>query len=73
MLRLMADGAGNRAIGDTFGLSEHRVKQQISTIFDKWGANHRAHVVAIALRQGVDVNGYLHNPLGLLVAHRLPA
>lgn len=36
MLRLMADGAGNRAIGDTFGLSEHRVKQQISTIFDKW-------------------------------------
>lgn len=53
ILRLIADGEGNRAIGDTVGLSEHRVKQHISAIFDKLGANDRAHAVAIAIRQGL--------------------
>jgi DNA-binding NarL/FixJ family response regulator len=53
ILRLIADGAGNRQIGDALGLSEHRVKQHISAILDKLGANDRAHAVAIAIRQGL--------------------
>jgi len=53
IMRLIADGAGNREIGETLGLSEHRIKQHISTILDKLGANDRAHAVAIALRQGL--------------------
>jgi len=53
ILRLIADGAGNRQIGDALGLSEHRVKQHISAILDKLGANDRAHAAAIAIRQGL--------------------
>jgi DNA-binding NarL/FixJ family response regulator len=53
IMRLIAEGAGNREIGEALGLSEHRVKQHISTILDKLGANDRAHAVAIAIRQGL--------------------
>ena len=53
IMRLIADGAGNREIGEALGLSEHRVKQHISAILEKLGANDRAHAVAIAIRQGL--------------------
>ena len=53
ILRFIADGAGNRGIGNALGLSEHRVKQHISTILDKLGAHDRAHAVAVAIRQGL--------------------
>ena len=53
IMRLVAEGAGNRSIGGALGLSEVRIKQQISTILGKLGAHDRAHAVAIAIRQGL--------------------
>lgn len=53
IVRLMADGVSNREIGTRLGLSEPRIKQHINDIFDKLGANDRAHAVAIAIRSGL--------------------
>lgn len=53
VLRLIAQGLGNREIGAALKLSEHRVKQHISALFERLGANDRAHAVALAMRLGV--------------------
>ncbi|MFL5806517.1 MAG: response regulator [Roseiflexaceae bacterium] len=53
ILRLVAQGASNRAIGSALGLSEVRIKQQLSTILDKLGAQDRAHAVALSIRRGL--------------------
>jgi two-component system, NarL family, response regulator len=53
IMRSIANGLGNREIGDQLGLSEQRVKQQISAILERFGANDRAHAVAIAMGQGL--------------------
>ena len=53
VLREIAQGASNAAIGRRFNLTEATIKQQVSAIFRKLDANDRAHATAIALRKGI--------------------
>lgn len=53
ILRLVAQGQGNREIGDVLGLSERRVKQHMTSILERLDAHDRAHAVAIAMQQGL--------------------
>jgi DNA-binding NarL/FixJ family response regulator len=53
VLRLVAQGISNRAIGARLKISEDRVKQHISLILEKLRAHDRAHAVAIAVREGI--------------------
>jgi DNA-binding NarL/FixJ family response regulator len=53
ILRLVAMGASNQEIGEQLGLGERRVKQHISALLERLGANDRAHAVALAIRQGL--------------------
>jgi len=52
VLRLLADGAGNRAIADQLGISDHTVKFHLSAIFGKLGVTTRTAAVRHALRLG---------------------
>jgi DNA-binding NarL/FixJ family response regulator len=52
VLRLLADGAGNRAIGERLGISDHTVKFHLSAIFGKLGVTTRTAAVRRALRLG---------------------
>lgn len=55
VLRFAAVGAENKEIGKKLSITEHRVKQHMSDILRKLGANDRTHAVAIALREGLIV------------------
>lgn len=48
ILRLLADGDSNRTIGERLYLAEGTVKNYVSTILDKLGAENRTQAVAIA-------------------------
>lgn len=50
VLQLVADGQSNKQIATTLAISEATVKTYISSLFEKLGAVHRAHAVALALR-----------------------
>jgi len=52
VLRLLADGAVNRAIGERLGISDHTVKFHLSAIFGKLGVTTRTAAVRRALRLG---------------------
>lgn len=52
VLRLLADGAGNRAIAERLGISDHTVKFHLSAIFGKLGVATRTAAVRRALRLG---------------------
>lgn len=52
VLRLLAEGAGNRAIGERLGISDHTVKFHLSAIFGKFGVTTRTAAVRRALRLG---------------------
>jgi two-component system NarL family response regulator len=52
VLRLVATGRPNRAIGDMLGISEPTVKSHMTTILEKLGAADRAHAVALGIRHG---------------------
>ncbi len=51
VLQLIADGWLTKQIALELQLSESTVKTHLSSMFDKLGVSHRAHAVALALRQ----------------------
>ena len=52
VLKLAANGLGNREIAAELGLSEATVKADLKGIFEALGAESRAEAVAIGLRRG---------------------
>jgi DNA-binding NarL/FixJ family response regulator len=52
VLRLLAEGAGNREIAERLGVTAHTVKFHLSAIFGKLGATTRTEAVRRALRWG---------------------
>lgn len=53
VLRLMADGADNRAIGRELSISPHTVKQYVKSIFTKLGVRSRVQAAVHAVRVGL--------------------
>jgi two-component system, NarL family, response regulator YdfI len=53
VLRMMADGLGNKEIASRLGISDHTVKFHISSMFAKLGASSRTEAVTIGIRQGL--------------------
>ena len=53
VLRLIGAGNANKLIADKLGIGETTVKNHISSILSKLGANDRAHAVTIALQRGI--------------------
>ena len=53
VVRLVADGWSNKAIGRQLSLSSLTVKNHLARIGRKFGVGDRAHIVAIACRGGV--------------------
>jgi two-component system, NarL family, response regulator YdfI len=53
VLRMIAEGLGNKEIASKLGISDHTVKFHISSIFAKLGASNRAEAVTIGIRQGL--------------------
>ncbi len=53
VLRLMADGADNFAIGQALSISPHTVKQYVRNIFDKLGVRSRLQAAVHAVRVGL--------------------
>lgn len=51
ILQRIADGAANKQIADELGIADATVKTHMRSLFEKLGASHRAHAVALALRQ----------------------
>lgn len=52
VLRLVAQGLSNRAIGDGLRVSEDTIKTRMKSTLSKLGAKDRAHAVTIAIRRG---------------------
>jgi DNA-binding NarL/FixJ family response regulator len=53
ILRLLAEGLGNKTIARRLGISEHTVKAHVSSILVKLGAGSRAEAVALGARAGL--------------------
>lgn len=53
VLQLIADGLSTKQAATRLDISESTVKTYLRTLFDKLGATHRAHAVALALRHRV--------------------
>jgi two-component system NarL family response regulator len=53
VLRLVAQGLNNRAIGEKLHISGGTVKVHVAHLFDKLGARSRTDLVAIAVRKGL--------------------
>ena len=53
VLRFVAQGLGNKEIGDQIGTAAGTVKIHIQNILSKLGAADRTHAVVIALRRGI--------------------
>lgn len=53
VLRLIGEGNANKQIADKLSIAETTVKNHISNILSKLGANDRAHAVTIALQRGI--------------------
>jgi DNA-binding NarL/FixJ family response regulator len=53
VLRLIGAGNANKQIADKLAIGETTVKNHISNILSKLGANDRAHAVTIALQRGI--------------------
>lgn len=46
VLKLLAEGLSNRAIGERLGISERTVKAHVANLFDKFGVRTRLELVA---------------------------
>lgn len=53
VLRMLADGLGNKLIADRLGVSEHTVKFHIASIFNKLDVSNRTEAVTVGLRRGL--------------------
>jgi DNA-binding NarL/FixJ family response regulator len=53
VLRMIAEGLGNKEIATRLGISDHTVKFHISSIFVKLGASSRTEAVIVGIRQGL--------------------
>lgn len=53
VIRLIADGADNAAIGRELSISKHTVKQYVTNIFEKLGVNSRVQAAVYAVRRGL--------------------
>jgi len=53
VLRMLAEGLGNREMGSRLGISDHTVKFHISSILDKLGASTRTEAVTLGIRMGI--------------------
>jgi DNA-binding NarL/FixJ family response regulator len=53
VLRLIADGADNVAIGRELSISPHTVKQYVTNIFEKLGVRSRVQAAVHAVRVGI--------------------
>jgi two-component system response regulator DegU len=53
VLRLLADGLANEAIGRELGISVETVRTHLRNAMDKLDADTRTHAVATALRQSL--------------------
>ena len=52
VLRLVADGGSNRAIGERLGMSDRTVEVHLRNVFDRLGVSSRTEAVIEAMRQG---------------------
>jgi DNA-binding NarL/FixJ family response regulator len=52
VLRMLAEGNGNKTIAWKLGISEHTVKFHVASIMGKLGAGSRTEAVAIGIRRG---------------------
>src|SRR5712692_7119691 len=53
VLRMLAEGLGNRQMAQRLGISDHTVKFHISSILDKLGASTRTEAVTMGIRMGL--------------------
>lgn len=53
VLRMMADGFGNKEIAGRLGISHHTAKFHVAQILGKLGASSRAEAVGIGIRRGL--------------------
>jgi DNA-binding CsgD family transcriptional regulator len=53
VLRLLAGGADNAAIGLELSISRHTVKQHVTNIFEKLGVRTRVEAAVYAVRTGL--------------------
>jgi len=53
VLRMLAEGLGNKEIAARLAISEHTVKFHISSILDKLGASSRTEAVTLGIRMGL--------------------
>jgi two-component system, NarL family, response regulator len=53
ILNLLARGNSNKIIAADLGYSESLIKQELVRVFDKLGANDRAHAVMLAVERGL--------------------
>ncbi|MNW20091.1 Transcriptional regulatory protein DegU [compost metagenome] len=52
MLRLMAEGKSNKAIGEILYISEKTVKNHVSSILQKMEVDDRTQAVIVAIKNG---------------------
>ncbi len=53
VLRMLAEGLGNREMAVKLGISDHTVKFHISSILDKLNASSRTEAVTLGIRMGL--------------------
>jgi two-component system, NarL family, response regulator YdfI len=53
VLRMLAEGFGNRAMASRLGISDHTVKFHVSSILEKLGAASRTEAVTLGIRMGL--------------------
>lgn len=53
VLRMLADGLGNKEIAGKLGISDHTAKFHVTQILGKLGAASRTEAVAIGIRRGL--------------------
>lgn len=53
VIRLIAEGADNAAIGRELSISRHTVKQYVTNIFEKLGVQSRVQAAVYAVRRGL--------------------
>ncbi len=53
VLRMLAEGLGNREMASRLGISDHTVKFHVSSILDKLGAATRTEAVTLGIRMGL--------------------